>query len=796
MTLIESANTAQAQTYNVGAGGTYATLNAAVTAYNSMVLTQPVVFLLTDASYTVSSTLNITTNATASSTNTLTIKPAPGVTTTINGSAVGMFNISGDHIIIDGSNNGTAQRNMTINNTIAQRTINIGGSAQANSADNITIKNCILSVNNSNYNITLQSTNLSSGGFFNNITIQNNIIQQSVIGIYVMAETGPFQNGTNVNITGNDLARTGTDAIVTEGIRLSGLSFGCAVQNNNIGNFKASTTSPAKGIIVATACSTVVIKNNTIQNISYTGSNAASPVGIEINSPGGNNILVEGNTVSGLSTAGSSQINGILVSGSALNVVVQKNIVSNITASSAAARTYGIQFNPSSTTNMAKLHNNFIYGIASAAAGTAAGIYAPGSGLRQIVYNTVLLSDAPGISYALLTDFSSTGATDRFFCYNNNLINRSPSITNSYAIGKLAAAVFTVLNYNNYEGRPLGRNGTIDVTTLTEMQTLFGANSVNIPPIFVSATDLHIAASGNEAFDNKGTPIAGILTDIDDSPRSATTPDIGADEFGDISGAALVINCTTLTNRICPGTTFNLAYSVQGGTPAAGNIFTAQLSSVVGDFTAPTNIGTISSVATSGSIPVTIPANASGSFYRIRVNSSTPAYTGNDNGSDIVIQSLVTGSIIGTAAAVAGTEYPYSVTARSGNTYTWGFSGGNQNTGGTTNSVTGTFNTIGNQQVSVFETDPYGCRGATVSKTVFVTAAVTFNWTGAVSTEWENPANWSGNQVPGAGSNVVIPAGRPRYPIVSVNTAVKSMTTEPGTSVDIATGINLTVIGN
>ncbi len=45
---------------------------------------------------------------------------------------------------------------------------------------------------------------------------------------------------------------------------------------------------------------------------------------------------------------------------------------------------------------------------------------------------------------------------------------------------------------------------------------------------FISADDLHITCGS--AVDNAGVPIAGITTDIDGNMRSATTPDIGADE--------------------------------------------------------------------------------------------------------------------------------------------------------------------------------------------------------------------------------------------------------------------------
>jgi len=40
-------------------------------------------------------------------------------------------------------------------------------------------------------------------------------------------------------------------------------------------------------------------------------------------------------------------------------------------------------------------------------------------------------------------------------------------------------------------------------------------------------------------------------------------------------------------------------------------------------------------------------------------------------------------------------------------------------------------------------------------------------WLGSVSTAWENPANWSGNQVPGVGTDVLLLSGKRCYPVIS-----------------------------
>jgi hypothetical protein len=54
------------------------------------------------------------------------------------------------------------------------------------------------------------------------------------------------------------------------------------------------------------------------------------------------------------------------------------------------------------------------------------------------------------------------------------------------------------------------------------------ANSSTNPVIFAGLDDLHVVNGGPN---NLGTPIAGITVDVDGDVRSATTPDIGADEY-------------------------------------------------------------------------------------------------------------------------------------------------------------------------------------------------------------------------------------------------------------------------
>jgi hypothetical protein len=85
-----------------------------------------------------------------------------------------------------------------------------------------------------------------------------------------------------------------------------------------------------------------------------------------------------------------------------------------------------------------------------------------------------------------------------------------------------------------------------------------------------------------------------------------------------------------------PSASVNVPFTVSS-TFNAGNIFTAQLSDASGSFTAPTNIGTLTST-TDGTINTTIPASTpAGNGYLIRVVSSDPVVSGSDNGTALVI---------------------------------------------------------------------------------------------------------------------------------------------------------------
>jgi hypothetical protein len=69
------------------------------------------------------------------------------------------------------------------------------------------------------------------------------------------------------------------------------------------------------------------------------------------------------------------------------------------------------------------------------------------------------------------------------------------------------------------------------------------------------------------------------------------------------------------------------------------------------------------------------------------------------------------------------------------------------------------------------------------------------NWTGAVSTAWETPANWSCGIVPDANTDIYILQGKPNYPLLNSNRSVRSIRQQNGTMVEVASGQQLLITG-
>ena len=102
-----------------------------------------------------------------------------------------------------------------------------------------------------------------------------------------------------------------------------------------------------------------------------------------------------------------------------------------------------------------------------------------------------------------------------------------------HCFATLQIQFFQILNYNDWYS--LGPNLGYIVRNRLDLDSLRAGTgqdlqSISGDPNFVSTSDLHINTAYNTV-SNNGQYIAAVPTDIDGTLRSATTPDIGADEY-------------------------------------------------------------------------------------------------------------------------------------------------------------------------------------------------------------------------------------------------------------------------
>jgi len=561
-------------TYTVGIGGNYTTLTSAANAYNTGCLGGAVTFNLIDATYPSETfPISIIQNAGASATNTLIIKPA--ATTTISGSVASgaLIRILGNYVTINGSNNLGTSRNLTITNTSTTApTVMVIGSTGTTPVTNSGLRNCVI-INGAN---TATAVVVSDGavpgtaGYFNNITVQNNSIQRAYIGNYNIAVVAPG-NGSGLLVTQNDLNTSGANSIRLACIYVQGVD-GATVSNNNLGNM-ANTLDAANltGIWLATATLNTTVSNNIISNISGT---LTAPRGVAISSGvAATNIDVTNNTVTGLTASVTQATSGIMLFSTTTGVTIQKNIVRDI-KNTTAIGAYGLNLATTSTGAGISVSNNMISDVASLGSATVASngmgiIVSAGSGY-SIYNNTVNLTTnqttAAGLpaAMAITSGVTAAGAIN---LRNNIFVNsQTGGSTNRYAIYSAAAnTVFAAINYNNYftAGPNLGFIGSNRVD-LAAIQAGFGdnANSVNILPVFMTGTDMHLNPGFNPTLNNLGVTIAGITTDIDNDTRNAATPDMGADEYTPCTGPT---TATASSNSpVCAGQTLTLTGVTDG----------------------------------------------------------------------------------------------------------------------------------------------------------------------------------------------------------------------------------------
>lgn len=520
--------------YTVGATGTYSTLTAAANAYNTSCLTGSVVFSLIDATYP-SETFPITflSNANASSTNSLLIKPAAGVSPTITGSsttAIVVIN-GGDYITINGSNGNTvnsicplvkASKDLTIINTnasTASGVVSMQTTAGGDGAANNAIMNCIIAGSGSlatGVAINISGPAIGSGtgsGNNNNNSIINNLVRNAQVGIFSAGQSATIKNSNNVYDL-NELNDASPSAIGRVGIMLL-FEDAPKVRSNNIANITSSGSIDVMGIALG---------SNAMANTLTTGAEVT-------------NAVVTGNTINNVLQSNTYSAGGIILAATTTGTtLIANNSINNVFANGTGG--------------------DFTSGI----------YYGGGAGVLNVFHNSVLvtgtLTGASQPNFALAVN----GVTPIVNIQNNILICTGSNGFNGNAGIGLAYAS-TVGNYVNLTssnndiyvsgaGSSIGRVGSLTIgtqqITLANWQTETGKdlNSVSIMPTFVAANDLHLVANSNSGIENAGTPVAAVLTDADCQTRNTTSPDMGYDE---VCTNPSTVTVSASTSSVCAG---------------------------------------------------------------------------------------------------------------------------------------------------------------------------------------------------------------------------------------------------
>ncbi len=339
----------------------------------------------------------------------------------------------------------------------------------------------------------------------------------------------------NKTISGNTISNVTMGTGIFYGLWIDkGQTLG--ITSNTISNISNAGTISAIYLLTNSGSNALGVSSNTINTLI---SSAGDVYGIRSISTSAA-VNIHDNSITGLSSGGSSNsVNGMLFN-NGITVTAYNNFVAKLEAGNAdlADAVRGISVNSTTANSTYNLYHNSIY-INAASAGTNFGT----SGI-----------------YHLTNATATTGALNMV---DNIIVNTSTAngtgLTVAYRRSNATLANFAASDYNLlYAGTPSATNlifydGTNSDQTLAAYQARVStrdANSISLMPVFVSATDLHLTPD-NCALDNKGTPVGGISNDIDADTRSASTPDIGADEFDAYNTGVLagIVNTSVCSNK-------------------------------------------------------------------------------------------------------------------------------------------------------------------------------------------------------------------------------------------------------
>ncbi|MFL5743549.1 MAG: hypothetical protein ACJ751_02710, partial [Niastella sp.] len=287
--------------------------------------------------------------------------------------------------------------------------------------------------------------------------------------------------------------------------------------------------------------------------------------------------FIEGNDISRPNRTGSSNFYGIYLNNPSNSVYISGNRIHHSfpETSTSTGTTYAIAFNHASAAvgmeNQA--NNNLIYKMYGQGA-----IYAVEniSSDNILCYHNTISLDTGGSPY-ITAAFFQTGPTVGVV-FRNNLVTVSRGGNGDKYAEYVDGNSSVTADHNDYYVTGPGSNYHIGYykgtayNTLSNWQTASAqdAHSVSEDPVYTDPLVTDNFTPMVASVDNLGEPV-GVSTDINNAPRSATTPDIGCYEFTIPPCIAPPVAGTAVANPntgVCLGTTISLTLTgnSSGGT--------------------------------------------------------------------------------------------------------------------------------------------------------------------------------------------------------------------------------------
>lgn len=477
----------QVNSVQVNPGGTfYNSITAAYTAISGAApITQAYIIEL-QAIYDGSSEtfpVNLTLISGVSASNTITIRPAVGVSSLLISSSqvgFGVFDLSGaNYIIFDGRAGGTGtSKNLTIRNTSNSTTVGTSAIRLQNDACYNVIKYCILQGSgkdgNSGTGVVQFGTTTGTLGNSNNY-VTRNLIQDDPTNVtdlpnYCVASNGNTSTGSGLNannmVTNNELTN-----FFNRGFSMFGLNGNNWNIDSNFVYRNSYTKVPGATncLSILTSITGWTMNFNTIAGPTpadtfYMGTTNLQWTGI-VSTNGGAG-FISNNTISKIRMISTTAGTGINVGGTGANITVSGNTISDviqrntgefrgIVSSAPTVSIIGNSINNIQCTNATGTNNNIRGIFHSGTASTA-----------LIMYNTISSFTTSGIS----TTFNATnanpmngifvGTADSCAIYNNSLSGLN--MTSTTAINTTAFGIGATNCAKSY----IGNNYIADINNL------------------------------------------------------------------------------------------------------------------------------------------------------------------------------------------------------------------------------------------------------------------------------------------------------------------------------------------